>query len=127
MRPTARLLYKSYMTYFHSFLPVYFYGMPNGKIYCLYAQLAPQNGTDNMMDFTFMEHEDFSYDHKSDTIQICGDLKISHDYFKDMVDRPDQRLKALGISGKFESYSAAQKFLDTVIIERFASMEFERA
>jgi hypothetical protein len=34
----AKLIYKSHMTYIPTNLPVQFYGLPDGKVYLIYAR-----------------------------------------------------------------------------------------
>ena len=127
MEAKARLLYKSYMTYFHTFLPVYFYGMPNGKIYCVYGRLSQRLYSESSLEFLFMEHEDFNYDYELDIIVAYGGKEISHENFKDLVDRPNQRLKTMKLFGNFKSYAEAQDFLNETVVDMINNLELESA
>ena len=112
MESKAKLIYKSYMTYFHTFLPVYFYGMPNGKIYCMYARFYQGEANKSEFEFVFAEHEDFTYDYDSDLVFVYGTKGIDLDGFKDLVDQPNQRIKLIEIYGRMKSYAEAQQFLE---------------
>lgn len=127
MEAKARLLYKSYMTYFHTFLPVYFYGTPNGKIYCIYGRLSKKLYHESSLEFQFMEHEDFNYDYELDVILAYGDKEISHENFKEMVDQPNQRLKTIKLFGNFTSYAEAQEFLNESVVKMIDNLEMEPA
>lgn len=112
MKSTARIIYKSYMTYFHTFMPVYFYGMPNGKIQVMYAQFCETQANKSGLQFIFAEHEDFIYDYESDKIYVQNIIELSKADFMHMVDQPDQRIKVFSINDTFNSYEEAQHFLN---------------
>lgn len=126
MEVKARIIYKSYMTYFQTFLPVYFYGMPNGKIYCIYAQFYEINPGKSGLEFVFAEHEDLAYDYESDELLFKNFKKISLPEFIDIVDKPDQRIKTLKIYGNIDSYAEAQEFLNTKAKSMVHSLAFEQ-
>ncbi len=112
MEQKARLIYKSYMTYFHTFLPVYFYGMPNGKVYCFYARFIDNKTNRAGLEFIFARHDDFSYDYDSDRITTCGYLEINRQAFTELVDKPEQRITELKICGNLSSYAEAHSFIN---------------
>lgn len=72
-----------------------------------------------------MEHEDFSYDYDLDIIRAYGNKEISHENFKEMVDMPNQRLKALKLFGNFNSYAEAQEFLNKKVVDMINNLELE--
>ncbi len=123
----AKLIHKSYMTYFHTFLPVYFYGMPNGKVYCMYAQFYDSAVKKSELEFVFAEHEDFSYDYQTGKIRGYGQNDISLNLFREMVEQPDPRIKNIETQGGFESYADAQHFLDNNLEMKINSFELETA
>lgn len=112
MEQKARLIYKSYMTYFHTFLPVYFYGMPNGKVYCFYARFIDNKTNRAGLEFIFARHDDFSYDYDSDRITTFGNQKITRKAFIDWVDKPDQRITELKVCENLSSYAEAHSFIN---------------
>lgn len=112
MELKAHLIYKSNMTYLETILPVYFYGLPNGKIVCVYAQISEKENNLSGLDFTLAEHEDFIYDYHSEAIYIWGFKKITLREFMNYVDKPEQRTKPLKAHGDFHSYSDARDFLN---------------
>lgn len=111
MEKKARLLYKSYMTYFNTFLPVYFYGMPNGKVYCIYARYYNNNANNSKLEFVFAENENLTYNYQSDTIFEMG-TKVTLNNFKELVDQPEQRTRTLKIYSELNSYAEAQALLN---------------
>ncbi|WP_319228503.1 hypothetical protein [Draconibacterium orientale] len=127
METKAKLIYKSYMTYFHTFLPVYFYGMPNGKVYCMYARYPESIPDFSEFEFVFAEHEDFIFNYHSEKILFHGAKEISSQSFKKMVDQPDQRVNIIETSSEIESYADAQFFLNEKIQMTGNKLAFEQA
>lgn len=124
MESQAQLIYKSYMTYFQPFLPVYFYGMPNGKVYCVYARFPENKQEGPELEFVFAQHDDFSYDYKSKKL-ACGYEKIDREDFIEWVDKPDQRIIILKVNNNLSSYMEAQAFLNQQAQKMAASPEPE--
>ncbi len=85
------LLYKSYMTYFPTSLPVYFYGMPDGSIYIVYTRFYEINFNNPGLEFVFAELDDFSIDFESGQIFLRKYIKISLAGFKEKIDQPDPK------------------------------------
>ncbi|HPE77315.1 MAG TPA: hypothetical protein P5210_05905 [Draconibacterium sp.] len=112
MKSSARIIYKSYMTYFHTFMPVYFYGMPNGKIHVMYAQFSDTKTNKSGLEFIFAELEDFVYDYETEKIYVQKFIEVSRNDFMRLVDMPDQRIKVFSINDTFNSYAEAQHFLN---------------
>ena len=112
MKAHAILLYKSYMTYFTTSLPVYFYGLPDNKIYSIYTRFYEINFNNSGLEFVFAEHEDFSINYETGEIITREYLKIDLSDFKESVDRPDPRVKILKVLRNLETYSDAQLILN---------------
>jgi hypothetical protein len=110
MNAKPHLIYKSHMTYFQTYLPVYFFGMPNGRICCIYGYFA-QETRDEVLDFVFAELDMFSYDYDTETILLQGLKSISTDDFKEMADQPELRITPLKTHENFGSYVEAFEFL----------------
>jgi ABC-type sulfate transport system substrate-binding protein len=93
-------------------MPVYFYGMPNGKIQVMYAKFCDTQANKAGLEFVFADHEDFVYDYESDKIYAQKVIEISKMNFMQMVDQPDQRIKVFSVNDSFNSYAEAQHFLN---------------
>jgi hypothetical protein len=112
MKTKAMLLYKSYMTYFPTSLPVYFYGLPDNKIYSVYTRFYEINFNNSGLEFVFAEQEDFAINYETGQIITREYLKIDLSDFKEIVDRPDPRLKILKVLRNLNTYSDAQVILN---------------
>jgi len=100
------------MTYFPTSLPVYFYGMPDNKIYLIYARFYDINFNKSGLEFVFAEQEDISINYETGQIITREYLKIDLNDFKEFVDRPDPRLKIVNVFRNLDTYSEAQVILN---------------
>lgn len=112
MKTKAVLIYKSYMTYFPTALPVYIYGMPDSSIYIIYTRFYEKNLNNSGLEFVFAELEDFRIDFESGQLFLRKYIKISLSDFKEKIDKPDPRLRILKVLRNIESYAEAQTFLN---------------
>lgn len=126
MEIKTRLICKSNLTYFSTDMPVYFYGMPNGKIYCFYARFSEIHLNHSVLEFVFALHEDFTYDYESGKIIAYGFKETPLSDYAEIVNSPDQRIRIVNVYGFLESYSDAHAFLNTKaqIMRRNLEMEF---
>jgi hypothetical protein len=107
MKRKPVLICKSNMTYLPTSLPVYFYGMPDDRIYLIYSRFYDINFYKSGMEFVIAHHEDFSFDYESGQIITSHFGKIDVDGFIEMIDRPDQRIKILKVHRNLDSYADA--------------------
>jgi len=126
MEIKTRLLCKSHLTYFSTEMPVYFYGMPNGKIYCFYARFFEISLNHNEHEFVFAVHEDFTYDYESGKIIAYGFKETLLSDYEKIVNSPDQRIRIVNVYRFLESYADAQVFLNikAQIMRKNLEMEF---
>lgn len=117
MKTKAMLLYKSYMTYFPTSLPVYFYGMPDNKIYSIYTRFYEINFNNSGLEFVFAEHEDFSINYETGQIITREYIKINLSDFMECVDRPDTRVKILKVLRNLETFGDAQLILNEMAVK----------
>ncbi len=112
MKTKAVLIYKSYMTYFQTALPVYIYGMPDGSIYIIYTRFYEINFNNSGLEFVFAELEDFRIDFETGQLFLRKYIKISLNDFKEKIDQPEPRLRIIKAHRNMESYAEAQTFLN---------------
>jgi hypothetical protein len=126
MENKTRLLCKSHLTYFSTDMPVYFYGMPNGKIYCFYACFFEISLNQTELEFVFAVHEDFTYNYESGKIIAYGFKEIPICDYAEIINSPDQRVRIVNVSRFLKSYTDAHSFLNTKaqIMRRNLEMEF---
>ena len=100
------------MTYFHTALPVYFYGMPDGSISLVYARFYEINFHITGLEFVFAELDDFNYDFETGQIYSYSSIEICLDDFREMVDRPETRIKINKSLRNIDSYAEAQMHIN---------------
>jgi hypothetical protein len=116
MKVEAQLICKSNMTYLPSSLPVYFYGMPDDKIYLLYSRFYDINFHKAGMEFVFAVHEEFSYDYNFGKISFNYSVIGIQDFIK-MVDKPEQRIKILKVYRNIKSCTEAKALINIMAQE----------
>jgi hypothetical protein len=115
MKYTARLIYKSVNTCFHTTLPVYFYGLPNGSILVLYASCKNGFPDDTSLKWILAEHLDFSYDFATGIILTAGSREIEICEFMELADNLEQRIITKATYGNFANNSEAMHFLSVTL------------
>jgi len=113
MEQNACLISKSKMSYFPTSLPVYYYGMPNGKIVLVYARHYKKKFNVTGLEFVFAVHEDFTYDFESDKILNQHYTVISRKELVEITDCADPRIKINKVYRNLNSYAEARVFLNT--------------
>jgi hypothetical protein len=112
MKFKTHLIYKSVNTCFHTKLPVYFYGMPNGKMVVLFTQNNGDFPFDTTIKWVLAEHSDFSYNFVSGHILTNGQQKVDIDEFMELADNLEQRIKIIATFGSFYSNSEALNYFN---------------
>ena len=112
MKLQSRLIYKSQYTCFQTSLPVYFYGLSNGKVVVLFASNKTDFAYDTTIKWIVAEHFDFVYDFETNEIFTSGDEKISLEEFTLFADNLEQRIKVNAIFGNFSTSADAQKYFN---------------
>ena len=110
MESKFRLIYKSDMTCFDTFLPVHFYGMSNGKMVILFASSKTDFAYNTAWKWKLVDHIDFSYDYESDIIFTNGSEEVGIEEFVLLVDNLDQRIRPIATFGNFSTKAEAHKF-----------------
>ena len=103
----AKLIHKSYMTYLPTNLPVQFYGLPDGKVYLIYARFYEIGYEKSDLEFVFAEHEEFLYDYENEKLKLRGESKPGRPVYDEMVDKPDPKIKILNVYRNINSFAEA--------------------
>jgi hypothetical protein len=111
----AHLVYKSVNTCFQTTLPVYFYGMPNGKMVVLFASCKNDFPDETALKWTLAEHMDFWYDFETGTILTTGSREIEIDEFMELTDNLEQRIITKATYGNFSNKTEAMHFLNVTL------------
>ncbi|HKJ78977.1 MAG TPA: hypothetical protein VKA10_05555 [Prolixibacteraceae bacterium] len=112
MESVAKLIYRSNMTYFPTILPVQFYGMPDGKVYIIYARFYEIEFDRTYQEFVFAEHKEFSYDYDGEKL-VPHDSALRNKYvYNEMVDKPAPKIIIHKIHRNLNSYAEAYNELN---------------
>lgn len=107
MESVAKLIYRSNMTYFPTILPVQFYGLPDGKVYIIYARFYEIEYDRTYQEFVFAEHKEFSFDYAKEKL-IPHDAALKNvPVYNEMVDKPNPKIQIHKIYRNLNSYAEA--------------------
>lgn len=109
MNTVAKLIHQSNMTYIPTNLPVRFYGLPDGKVYLLYARffLAKAERTD--IEFVLAVHDEFYFDYEKDV--LIPKSVSRYPVYREMVDKPNPMFHILQVNREMKSYDEAAEHL----------------
>ncbi len=97
------------MTYIPTKLPVRFYGMPDGKVYMVYARFFKQTPDKTAMEFVLAQHEEFQYDYENG--RLIPKNAIRYPVYSEMVDKPNPVFQILHVNREVKTYSEAVDLL----------------
>jgi hypothetical protein len=112
MRPTAKLIHKTDMTYLPTAFPAHYYGMPDGKIYLVFSRFYKVQYKSGI-EFVFAEHKEFTYDYQNE--KIIPHFKVHHNVpiYSETVDKPDAEIEVLEVKRGLNSYAEAFLYLNS--------------
>jgi hypothetical protein len=121
MKTKTHLIYKSLNTCFQTYLPVYFYGMNDGRMIVLFTRFKTNDPRVISQEWVLAMHCDFSYDIESNTILTNGLEEIGIEEFMDLADNFEQRIKILKTFGEFMSHAEAQKYFNVNVSQMLSN------
>ncbi len=128
MKVNSKLIYQSDNTCFQTFLPVYFYGMPDGKMLVVFTRFKNENPLDTMQEWIVAQHLDYYYDFSTDKIISSGNQEIDINEFMDLADNLEQRIRPLEWFGSFYTNHEAQIYFNqnkNLMLNKIKTVEVE--
>jgi len=112
MKTVAKLIHQSNMTYIPTNLPVRFYGLPNGRVYLLYARFFMSHAQKTGIEYVLAEHEEFDFDYEKDELVPRSTSRFP--VYREMVDKPNPLFHILQVNREVQSYDEAVQHLLSV-------------
>jgi len=103
----AKLIHKSHVTYLPTNFPVQFYGLPDGKVYILFARFYEIKYQRSGIEFLTAEHLEFSYNYKEEKLIPHGNSDSNKSVYSELVDKPNPKIKILKVNREFSSFAEA--------------------
>jgi hypothetical protein len=103
----AKLIHKSHITYLPTNFPVQFYGLPDGKVYILFARFYEIKYQRSGIEFLTAEHLEFSYNYQEEKLISHGSADSSKSVYSELVDKPNPKIKILKVNREFNSFADA--------------------
>lgn len=105
MKSVAKLIHQSNMTYIPTKLPVQFYGLPDGKVYIIYARFCAKSKQKTEIEFVLAKHNEFGYNYEEE--QLIPKVKVKCPVYREMVDKPNPKFEIIKVDKQIKTYSEA--------------------
>lgn len=112
MKSFAKLIYRSNISYFPSKLPVQFYGLPDGKVYVVYARFYEIKFDRTYLEFVFAEHKEFSFDFEKEKLIPHDGSAAKFPVYNEAVDKPEPKVEIVKIFRNINSFAEAYDHLN---------------
>ena len=122
MKSFAKLIYRSNISYFPSKLPVQFYGLPDGKVYVIYARFYEIQFDRTYLEFVFAEHKEFSYDFEKEQLIPHDGSASRYPVYNELVDKPGPKVEIVKTYRDLNSYAEAYERLNRKAQNLFKQM-----
>jgi len=103
----AKLIHKSFVTYLPTKFPVQFYGLPDGKVYIIYARFFEIKFQRSGLEFILAEHLEFSYNYDEEKLISTGNQDNKKPVYSELVDKPNPKIKIIKVNREFNSFAEA--------------------
>jgi hypothetical protein len=105
MKSFVKLIYRSNISYFPSKLPVQFYGLPDGKVYVIFARFYEIAFDRTYLEFVFAEHKEFSYDFENE--KLIPHCNWNAPVYNEIVDKPEPKVEIVQTLRNLNSFAEA--------------------
>lgn len=112
MEAFARLIHKSNMTYLPTKMPVQFYGLPDGKVYLIYARFFRVGFEKSGLEFVIAEHEEFFYEYEHEQLIYFDSAMNKARVYHEMVDKPAPKIRIIKVFRSIRSFAEAYDHLN---------------
>lgn len=113
MENYAKLIHKTHFTYLPTNFPVQYYGLPDGKVYVLYARFYEIKFHRSGLEFVLAEHLEFSYNYEEEKLTPHGNHDLVKSIYPELVDKPNPKIKIIKVNREFNSFAEAIVQLNT--------------
>ncbi len=107
MENFAKLIHKSHITYLPTNFPVQFYGLPDGRVYILFARFYEIKFQRSGIEYVTAEHLEFSYNYNEEKLIPQGNYDSKKPFYSELIDKPNPKIKILKVNREFNSYAEA--------------------
>lgn len=112
MKSYVKLIHRSNISYFPSAMPVHFYGLPDGKVYIIYARFYEVQFDRTYLEFVFARHKEFSFDYEQEQLIPHDKSLTKYPVYNEIVDKPDPKVDIIKTFRNINSYAEAFNHLN---------------
>ena len=113
MENFAKLIHKSNATYVPTKLPVQFYGLPDGKVYLIYASFYEVGYEKSGIEYVIAVQEEFLFDYESEKLYYSNAVPNNSSFvYNEYVDKPNPKIKIEKVYRSIHSFGQAFTILN---------------
>ncbi len=129
MKSFVKLIYRSNISYFPSKLPVQFYGLPDGKVYVIFARFYEIQYDRTYVEYVFAEHKEFSYDYDNERLIPHDGSNGRFPVYNETVDKPEPKVEIIktfrDINSFAEAYNHLNKKAQNILRQRELQSQYQ--
>jgi len=107
MQLLAKLIHKTFTTHLPTVFPVHYFGLPDGKVYLIYARFYERGFDHSGLEFVLAKHVEFYYDYQSEKVFRNSKLNKGKIIYNEEVDKPEPDIKIIKVYRNINSYKEA--------------------
>jgi hypothetical protein len=112
MKSLAKLIHNTPVSYLPTKFPVHYYGMPNGKVYLIFARFYKSGSGKTGVEYVFAEHREFLYDYENSKLVSVDNDNKSAELYNESIDKPNPKIKIQKIYKRINSFAEARNKLN---------------
>ena len=119
MEKIAKLIHKTNITYLPTNLPVQYFGLPDGKVYVVFARFYEVKFQRSDLEFVIAVHQEFSYDYENAKLIPHRLENEKSPVYNEMVDKPNAKITIQKVYRELNSFAEAEKLLNKKAMNLF--------
>jgi len=112
MKSLAKLIHNASVSYLPTKFPVHYYGLPDGKVYLIFARFYKSGTGKTGVEYVFAEHREFLYDYDNSKLVSVNEDNKNTELYNESIDKPNPKIKIQKIYKRINSFAEARKKLN---------------
>ena len=123
----AKLIHDACMNYLPTNLPAQFYGLPDGKVYVVFARFYTNKFKRSDIEYVFATHEEFLYDYENEKLTFIDCNNIEIPVYNESVDKDYPKINIFKELRTIQSFGEAALLLDKkakgILAKQYSNMQ----
>jgi len=112
MKQLPRLIHNASVSYLPTKFPVQYYGLPDGKVFLIFARFYNSGIGKSGVEYVFAQHKEFLFDYENNELFSANKTDKNVPLFSETIDKPNPKIKIYKIFKKINSFAEAREKLN---------------